>query len=390
MTVTSRCLGLGVASALLTVIGSVLGYAELVLLGTAGLVVIGYAAAAVSWQPRLAVRRSVQPDRVNRGEECVATLVVDNQRRWGSASLLAEERCGPRWLTVPLVRLRPGAQTTVRYPVPTDRRAVLTVGPLRVSRRDPFGLVTVARRYGDPVQVWVRPQVHPLQAVPAGVARSLDGQIDRVPHGSITFDSLREYVVGDELRRVHWRTSARIGQLMVREQVDTSLPRLVVLLDNRMLAHPDSTSDGSLTFEAACEAAASVVDAAIRAELPVLLRMVVDQAPVDGHPLDRLAAVTLAPTGRLAGPDPVRQVCDQLRQQRPGDTLVYLTGAGDSEAVARVGALKSVFPVVLVGRITGTAAPAAGAGAVPLAGVLVVDAADGAEFAAGWDAVGAR
>lgn len=110
--------------------------------------------------------------------------------------------------------------------------------------------------------------------MPTGAGRSLDGRVDGVPHGSITFDSLREYVVGDELRRVHWRTSARVGELMVRENVDTSLPRLVVLLDNRAAAHPQRSAGVAESFESACEAAASVVTAAHRADLPVLMLLV--------------------------------------------------------------------------------------------------------------------
>lgn len=393
MTITARCLGLGIGAALLVTVGTVLSYPELALLGTAGLLVVGYAAGYASWQPRLAVRRSVHPDRVARGEQCVVTLHVDGGRRRGAVNLLAEERCGDRWLPVPLTRLRSGTGTTVRYPVPTERRGVLPVGPLRVLRRDLFGLVSVARQHGEPVGVWVRPRVHPLRAVPAGVARSLDGQHDRVPHGSITFDSLREYVVGDELRRVHWRTSARVGQLMVREHVDTSLPRLVVLLDNRAVAHPDTVAGASETFEVACEAAASVISAATRAELPVSLRMVVDDPQVAGtarHPLDRLAEVALARPGQGGADDPVALVCDRLRQQRPGDTLVYLTGAGDSGAVARVGALRGAFATVLVGRIAAAGdGPPAGV-VVPPTGVLFVEATDGPGFAAGWDAVGDR
>lgn len=395
MTITARCLGLSVSAALLTIAGSVLGYPELALLGMAGLIVVGYAAGYTSWQPRLAVRRSVHPDRVTRGDDCAVTLLVDARRRWGVVSLLAEERCGQRWIAVPLVKLRSGTQTTVRYAVPTDRRGVFPIGPLRVSRRDLFGLISVAREHGEPVQVWVRPRVLPLQAVPAGVARSLDGQLDRVPHGSITFDSLREYVVGDELRRVHWRTSARIGQLMVREHVDTSLPRLVVLLDNRIVAHPDADAGSSATFEAACEAAASVFSAATRADLAVSLRMVVDDPSVAGtisHPLDRLAEVTLARTDRLVSGDPVLMVCDRLRQQKPGDTLVYLTGVGDDAAVARVGALRGAFATVLIGRLTGPSAaglPTVSSTAPP-PGVLFVEAVDGPGFAAAWDAVGTR
>ena len=129
-----------------------------------------------------------------------------------------------------------------------------------------------------------------LRAVPAGMARSLDGRIDKVPHGTITFDSLRAYVVGDELRRVHWRSSAKVGELMVREQLDTAEPTIVVLLDDRASAHPDVRAGVAESFESACEAAASIVAAAVREDLPVSLHLV---TAVAARPyLDVLTAAT--------------------------------------------------------------------------------------------------
>ncbi|MFD0823750.1 DUF58 domain-containing protein, partial [Micromonospora zhanjiangensis] len=219
-------------------------------------------------------------DRVGRGEPASMSLTVRNTGRLRSANLVAQDRCGDRSVAVPLLRLRPGRDTTVDYPVPTDRRGVVPVGPLRVIGRDALGLLSLSRAHGEVAYVWVHPRIHLLNAVPTGVTRSLDGRIDRVPHGSITFDSLREYVVGDELRRVHWRTSAKVGELMVREHLDTSLPRLVVLLDNRFGAHPAPTGAAPAeTFESACEAAASVVAAARREDLPVTLVLVNDDEP---------------------------------------------------------------------------------------------------------------
>src|SRR5206468_647382 len=210
---------------------------------------------------------AVEPARVARGEPCTQTLTVHNSSRLRAATLVAQDVLGPQTVPVPLLRLRPGHDTSVSYPVPTQRRGVVTVGPLRVTRRDPLGLVGVARTHGGTVRVWVHPRTHPLVAVPVGVARSLDGRVDRVPHGTITFDTLREYVIGDELRKVHWRTSARVGQLMVREDLDTSLPRIVVLVEDRRVAYRDIRDDGtSADFESVCEAAASVLVAAVRAD----------------------------------------------------------------------------------------------------------------------------
>ncbi|MGS2615309.1 DUF58 domain-containing protein [Micromonospora sp. LZ34] len=383
MGITARGVGLLVAAVVLLGAGFRFAYPELTLLGAAAAGAVGYAVLTAAWRPRLQVDRSADPDRVARGEPASMTVTVRNTGRLRAASLVAEDRCGDRAVPVPLLRLRPGRDTTVRYDVPTRRRGVVPVGPLRVTRRDPLGLVLVARPYGGTVPVWVHPRIHPLSAVPTGAGRSLDGRVDAVPHGSITFDSLREYVVGDELRRVHWRTSARVGELMVRENVDTSLPRLVVLLDNRATAHPDRADGVAESFESGCEAAASIVTAAFREDLPVVLLFVAPESPAPGGgfagggPLDRLAAAQLT-----TADDALRAATNRLRQDRLGDTLVFLTGPGGRDDLGHVGALRGAYPSVVVG-VFGAAEPTP-AGA---AGLVVVDAADGAAFAAEWDGV---
>lgn len=392
MGITARGVGLLVAAVVLLGAGFRFAYPELTLLGAAALAAVGYAALVAAWRPRLTVTRRADPDRVARGEPASMTLTVRNAGRFRSANLLAEDRCGERTVPVPVLRLRPGRDTEVRYDVPTHRRGVVPVGPLRVTRRDPLGLVALARPYGAAVPVWVHPRIHPLTAVPTGAGRSLDGRVDGVPHGSITFDSLREYVVGDELRRVHWRTSARVGELMVRENVDTSLPRLVVLLDNRAAAHPQRTNGVAESFESACEAAASIVTAAHHADLPVLLVVVAAKPDVPAEPgtpggdadvgsalgpLDRLAAAELSDDG-----DAVRAATTRLRQDRLGDTLIFLTGPGGRGELGHVGALRGAYPSVVVG-VFGAAEPTPPGAA----GLVVVDATDGAQFAAEWDGV---
>ncbi|MEV4490524.1 DUF58 domain-containing protein [Micromonospora coxensis] len=379
MGITARGVGLLVAAVVLLGVGFRYAYPELALLGTAAVVAVGYAVVSAAWRPRLEVTRSADPDRVARGEAARMTVTVRNAGRLRAANLLAEDRCGATTVPVPVLRLRPGRDTTVDYEVPTRRRGVVPVGPLRVTRRDPLGLVALSRPYGGTVPVWVHPRVHPLRAVPTGAGRSLEGRSDSVPHGSITFDSLREYVVGDELRRVHWRTSARVGELMVRENVDTSLPRIVVLLDNRAVAHPGRVDGVAESFEAACEAAASVVTAAVREDLPVVLLLVAPGEDRAGEPpLDRLAAVELTDGGEEA----LRASAGRLRQDRGGDTLVFLTGPGGRDDLGQVGALRGAYPSVLVALFGADGPTPSGT-----AGLVVVDAADGAEFAAEWDGV---
>jgi uncharacterized protein (DUF58 family) len=376
VTVTTRGIGVLLGAAALLGLGFRWGYPDLALLGTAGLVALGCGAVFAAWRPRLGVDRVADPDRVPRGEPARMTVTVRNTSLVRAANLVATDRCGGRAVPVPLLRLRPGRDTTVAYPVPTERRGVVPIGPLRVTRGDPLGLLSLGRTHGETTTVWVHPRIHPLRAVPAGLARSLDGRIDRVPHGTITFDSLREYVVGDELRRVHWRSSAKVGELMVREQLDTSEPTIVVVLDDRAGAHPDVRDGLAETFEAACEAAASVLAAAVREDLPVSLHLV--SGITHGPFLDVLTAAE-----RHADGGTLTATLRRLRQLRLGDTLVFLTGPGGRADLGAVSALRGAYPVQVVGLFGVADEPPVPAGD----GMIVIDAADGEQFAAAWDGV---
>jgi uncharacterized protein (DUF58 family) len=420
MNLTRRGTGLLLSVPVLAGTGFVFGYPELAVLASAALLAVLFAALYALWRPRLAVTRAADPDRVMRGEPSTVTLTVRNTSRMRAVTLIAYDRCGPALVPVPLLQLRPNCDMTTSYPVPTDRRGVVHIGPLRVDRVDPLGLVRTERSHGHVNRVWVYPKVHQLTAVPVGVVRSLDGRIDRVPHGSITFDTLREYVVGDELRHVHWRTTARIGELMVREHVDTSLPRLVVLLDDRIEAYPDGADDAfpvrapRAQFEAACEAAASVVMAAAREDLPVALRLVGGPgAGGDGRRLgvstrtveflDLLAEAQLVKEpggtrGRGRRTSRLDEATARLRQRRLGDTLIFLTGSGRLDDIGVVGGLRGAYPSLVVGAFgpaKGLGRPAAcrnpdpSAGAAPSAieGLLVLSATDGVEFARAWEGV---
>jgi uncharacterized protein (DUF58 family) len=381
---TRRGYGVLVAGAVLLGSGYWFGYPELATLGAAAVLAVLCALAFVAWRPGLGIIRTADPDRVMRGDPSGVALSVRNASRFFGASLVARDRVSPGGaVAVPLIRLRPGKTVSVRYPVPTRRRGVITVGPLEISRRDPLTLVSVVRSYGDVARVWVRPRVHPITAVPVGLSRSMDGRVDRVPQGSITFSALREYVVGDDLRHVHWRTSARVGELMVREHVDTSLPRVVVLLDDRTGAHGPGP-DGESTFEAACEAAASVLVAAAREDIFVELRLLCGTS-LGGHTeaeaallLDLLAEATLHPgTG-----GELRAAVESLRVRRVGDTLIYLTGPPNEDDLGLLAGLRGAYPSIIAGVFGPVES-----GLATNAGMLVVSAVDGPDFAGAWDGI---
>ncbi|MBB6038084.1 DUF58 domain-containing protein [Phytomonospora endophytica] len=374
--VTSRGWGMAAAGAVLLGVGFWLGYPEPATIGTAAVTAFLVALLVAGWRPKLTVTRGIEPERVERGEACTVTLTVRNDGKLRAVSMVAHDICDRMRVPVPLHRVRPRKEATVDYRVPTERRGVMRLGPLTVGRRDPLGLVKLARSYGDPGTVWVHPVVHPLYTSPQGVARSMDGQIDRIEHGSLTFHALREYVVGDDLRHVHWRTSARIGDLMIREHMDTSLPHIVVLLDDRAQSY---RHDG---FETACEAAASVVVAALREGLSVAMTLTSGRTIVTGGRDDYLDALSEAEL--TVDEDALNETVNRLRHQRLGDTLIYLTGSGRPLETPQLASLRGGHPAILA-AVLGPGNPGHGT----VGGFPVLGAADGREFAAAWHGAGA-
>ncbi|TDC64503.1 DUF58 domain-containing protein [Actinomadura sp. GC306] len=366
--------GTAAASVLLYAAGWRLGYPEPAMFGVAGLAAV---AGAVLWtlpQVRLDVRREVAPAKVARGEPAVGVLHVTNRGR-GARGVRARDAAGPGAVEVDIPRLRAGATRTVSYRLPTGRRGELPVGPLRLERADPLRLARRTREYGAPEVLLVRPRTVPLALLPSGRAHHLEGPTsDRSPAGTATFHALREYVVGDELRHIHWKSSARTGTLMVRRLVDASLPTTTVVLEARPGAWPEPDD-----FELAVDAAASVAAAAAAAQFPV--RVLTGGGPVAetrGGPddletlLDRLTSVE---TREGAG-----SVVDAVRRVRGGGSLVAVLGG--AVELAGIAAVRSRFDRVVVLRVR-AAEPAS---APP--GVRVVDFADLEGLADAWRRLG--
>ena len=366
--------GTAAGSALLYAAGWWLGYPEPAIFGAAGLVAVAGAALWTLPQAKLGVRREIAPKKVERGEPAVGVLHVTNQGR-GARGLSAHDTAGSTDVAVDVPRLRAGGTRTVTYRLPTERRGELPVGPLRMVRADPLRLARRTREYGRPESLLVRPRTVPLSLLPSGRAHHLEGPTsDRSPAGTATFHALREYVIGDELRHIHWKSSARTGTLMVRQLVDASLPTTTVVLEARPESWPEPDD-----FELAVDAAASVAVGAAAANFPVRILTGNGQlAETRGGPddvealLDRLTSV-----GTKEGP---QSTIDAVRRVRAGGSLVVVT-SGAAE-LGRIASVRGRFDRVVVLRIR----PSEPASAPP--GVHLVDVADLDGLAESWRRLG--
>lgn len=372
MRITGTGRGVLGAAALLYAGGFALGYPELVVLASAGLLALAVALVFVAYRPRLRVERHVEPPQVVVGQPALGLLEVENLSPAPTPALVAADRLGPDRLEVAVPRLAGRARTFVHYPVPTRRRGRFAHGPVTVLRSDPFGLVARAQTHGSEGILWVHPRTHSLLPLPAGVVLDLEGPTtEDAPRGTLTFSSLRQYLPGDDPRHIHWRSTARTGTLMVAEHVDSSQPRTTVALDTRAQVWDDED------FEQAVEVAASLVTSCQRQGHPVSLVLGTDgPRPEPGLGLlDRLAEVH-------PRHEPEGWRLPWLLERAPrGGALVVVTTRLDPATFARLTAQRRRFAPVMVASV-GVQGRLASA---RHSGTTVVEAATARDFAAGWN-----
>jgi len=361
-----------------------LGYPELAVLSAGCLAA---ALAGVCWLllgASLKITREVAPAKVPRGKAAVATVRVTNAGRRPTRPLAAVDFLGTSTVRVDLPGLARGASRFLSYRLPTGRRGEFGVGPLLLHTADPLGLFRRVRVYGEPATLLVRPRTVPLPALASGRTTSIEGPTsDTAPSGTVTFHALREYVMGDDLRHVHWRTTARTGTLMVRQLVDSSLPVSTVVLDTRSASYPDeeaarqdATSDRD--FDIAVDAAATVAAAMASAGFPVTLltsdgtRQESRSARTAGTLLDLLALVEPGQEGDLA------TALETARRFAAGGSLTVVTGPTGRLPKDTLAACQRRFDRTVV-IVAGQSAVSA-----PVLPVTVIRAAAAEDVAAAW------
>lgn len=231
------------------------GLAELALLEYMCLVLLVFAVSAVALPRRVAAKVRLQPARTSVGQTVLGVLEVANSRmlpRWGS---VIDVPLPARTLTISIPPLWRQARHTVSFEIAADLRGVHEIGPVTSRASDPLGLLRRDVRWAEAQTLFVRPAMIALESLGAGQVVDLEGSAsDQVSMSDLSFHALREYVRGDDLRHVHWRSSAKADQLLVRQYHDTRRSHAAVVVDADPAAYADPED-----FELALSVAASIV-----------------------------------------------------------------------------------------------------------------------------------
>lgn len=340
--VTRNGLEVAAAGVVLLAAGAWLDVTELVALGVTLLLALLLAALWLCARPRVEVERTV-PHRVEEGERAQATVRITNTGRRRSPPMIATEPLATGAHTILVPTLAAGAQHVEAYELPTARRGRYDIGPLRTSHTDPFRLVGLAAEAGGVSTLFVRPRVHRIGSLPTGRTQETEGRTSAAaPSGGVAFHSLRPYEPGDDVRLVHWRSTARVGTLMVRHTVVTHQPRLLIVLDTS----PEPYDDAS--FEDAVRVAASLVAAGADQRFPLQLRTtggLSRRVTVDGKGLDELMD-TLAIVERQEHDPGLHAFASMVLRREPGLSAGVVTGMPGVDKAETVGRVRRRFDMV--------------------------------------------
>lgn len=312
---------LAVAVLVFGVAGAVLRWQEFRLMALAGglvlLVALGFTIGRAAFRVDLHI-----PDRrVVVGEPASGSLVISNAAQRRNLPARLDLPIGAALASFQVPSLAPGHERVEEFTIPTARRGVLMIGPAQSVQGDPFGLTGRETNWSTQIEVFVHPRTVPLVGRQTGFVHDLEGHSStRSAASDMSFQSLREYAPGDDRRQVHWRSSAHIGKLMVRQFEETLQSRMALGLD---LANGSYL--GSDDFELAVSVAASLGLQAVREQNPLKVFVNTESLPAVSGPriLDEMSRV------ERRGRTDLRTLTSTMLRLEPQASVVFVvTGAG--------------------------------------------------------------
>ena len=259
------------------------------------------------------VRRNVSALQVEAGDIAYVEVEIGNAGRRTGTLLLEEELspalgAPPRFVVPPLAA---GANTLCEYQIHTESRGRYPVGPMHVRVSDPLGMVDFDQVIASTATILVTPRTEALPQIPltGRWAGAGDNRTRDLLGGGSPDVTIREYRLGDDLRRIHWPTSARAGELMVRREEQQWQSRCTLLIDNRRIAHRGSGQKSSM--ERAVSVAASIMRTLVAQDFEVRLVSATGQSTSHGwhqatrgvnltEQLERLALMTMTSQEKLS------------------------------------------------------------------------------------------
>ena len=376
--------------------GRLAGMRELVMMGAALAGVLAIGAAAVWLRAgTVAVVRTLRPAVTVAGRPVRVELNLRASGHLGAGPVLLTDEVPARIGTpvrLSLASARGRRERTIAYAFTPHLRGKYAIGPVTIVHTDPFGALKRAQRVRGTTPLLVYPSYEEIGALPAGVHR-----LGAIRHSPLVgqgdeFYALRAYEEGDDLRKVHWASSLRTGELVIRQEELLAEPHVLVILDTCAAKHRGHGARASI--EAAISAAASVGVLAIRRRMRVGMvtpdgPLLPIRRPTEHQLLEALA--TLRPSKQASLAPGVEQSRTNVR---PAVTVVITPGLDTAElrAVAVRARGTASGAVVLVDAPSfASAAARRRAGAAPtMLGFPIVRLRADESFATAWQEVGSH
>jgi uncharacterized protein (DUF58 family) len=291
--------------------------------------------------PRLSLSRAINPEQLHDGERAIVDLGLRSRRKVYRVSV--EDRVhGLGSARFVADRISTDESMAGRYEVLCRPRGVYKVGPAKVSIGDPLGFTESTSQFGSASRLVVYPRVDDLEGVPTGRGQDQTINTSRAAFwhsGGEDFFTLREYQQGDDLRKVHWPSSARRDELMIKQLEMPWQSRAFIVLDPRVEPH-----DSAESFEQAVRGAASTLRHLYRSGYtPTVWAGNSDGTVVSNADAYRKAMEELATISPARAID-LRALIGRLRRSgMAGGVLVMVTGQPDDADLASFQLLSQDF-----------------------------------------------
>jgi uncharacterized protein (DUF58 family) len=232
---------IGIAMPIAFIVGYSLNWIELVTFAWASLLLILIAVVYLIGRNPLLVELRVAHSRVVVGDAASGEVVVTNPRPRRVLGASIEVPVGDGLAAVTMPSLRREGRFVHDFPIPTARRGIVDVGPVRTIRADPIGLVRRELVWTESTQLFVHPRTIAIPSTSTGFVHDLEGSATReLTNSDVSFHALREYQPGDERRYIHWKSTAKTGTYMVRQFEETRRSHIVIA---QSLARSDYAND---------------------------------------------------------------------------------------------------------------------------------------------------